>query len=508
MKSPSIINPNDYKIRTDNRYSIKCDPQNGPIFGGYSPDIFISDACNKGGNFISRDKHKYFYKPTEEYSPFVNTKDPYCDNNFTVLDYEVYTYTIDIEFLKKQYKYPYAIMEYIDTENISEESIKQVDDEVKLFSEIKKFINNDNSILLKISQILLKNPSTFLPGTKIVEKEYDKYLNEWLGDSVKWKLLYRASEHEYRSYSFHKYCDDKGPTFVVIKSSGGWIFGGYTSQSWKYYITDQFHPHDKIDYKSFIFTLKNPHGLNPTRFMMRDDREYSQSKNNLSEYIHDYTSNHIDTYGPIFTDNSRNGIWINDYCNEKNTCHVLNSGYHGFMCHPKYESSLYVNTGSNEETNYFSVIDYEVYGIDYENKYTVDHICKYPEIVMEYIETKDISEKSFKKINDNTELIKDMNAIDCKDESIRMKILHYIQSPSELLSGTTIVDNIYDPYLKEWLGDKYSWKLIYRASEHGYTAESFHKYCDDKGPTLIVIKSSEGWIFGGYATESWSGRSI
>ena len=162
----------------------------------------------------------------------MNTKDPYCDNNFTVLDYEVYTYTIDIEFLKKQYKYPYAIMEYIDTENISEESIKQVDDEVKLFSEIKKFINNDNSILLKISQILLKNPSTFLPGTKIVEKEYDKYLNEWLGDSVKWKLLYRASEHEYRSYSFHKYCDDKGPTLILIKSSKGWIFGGYTTQSW------------------------------------------------------------------------------------------------------------------------------------------------------------------------------------------------------------------------------------------------------------------------------------
>ena len=41
-------------------------------------------------------------------------------------------------------------------------------------------------------------------------------------------------------------------------------------------------------------------------------------------------------------------------------------------------------------------------------------------------------------------------------------------------------------------------------SEHGYSAKSFHEYCDNKGPTLMVVKSSGGWIFGGYTTESWS----
>ena len=57
--------------------------------------------------------------------------------------------------------------------------------------------------------------------------------------------------------------------------------------------------------------------------------------------------------------------------------------------------------------------------------------------------------------------------------------------------------------LKEWLGD-YKWKLLYRASEHGYTAKSFHECCDDQGPTLVLIKSSEGCIFGGYTTQSWN----
>ena len=79
---------------------------------------------------------------------------------------------------------------------------------------------------------------------------------------------------------------------------------------------------------------------------------------------------------------------------------------------------------------------------------------------------------------------------------------------------SNIIDNHeYDKCLRNWLGSNYKWKLLYRASEHRYTASSFHECCDDKGPTLIVIKSSVGWfsqstIFGGYTTQSWSGDRI
>ena len=89
----------------------------------------------------------------------------------------------------------------------------------------------DSNIRLKISRYYFKNPSKFLPNTHIVDKKYDSYLRKWVGDN-KWKLLYRSSEHEYTTESFHEYCDDKKPTLVVIKSSEGWIFGGYTTRSW------------------------------------------------------------------------------------------------------------------------------------------------------------------------------------------------------------------------------------------------------------------------------------
>ena len=89
----------------------------------------------------------------------------------------------------------------------------------------------------------------------------------------------------------------------------------------------------------------------------------------------------------------------------------------------------------------------------------------------------------------------DMNNKDVQD------FFYPIYSP--FLKESVISEEKYDSYFKEWVGD-YKWKLLYRASEHGYTGQSFHEYCDNvRGPTLIIIKSSEGCIFGGYTTQSW-----
>ncbi len=168
-----------------------------------------------------------------------------------------------------------------------------------------------------------------------------------------------------------------------------------------------------------------------------------------------------------------------------------------------------MNTNGPDEVNYFSVLDYEVFGIDYENRENINKLCKHSDIIWEYIETKDISEETLKQVDDDTELLNDLDAIHCEDKNIRMKISRLcLKNPSELLPDTQLVNRQYDNKLREWCGD-YQWKKIYRASEHDYTASSFHECCDYvKGPTLIVIKSSRGWIFGGYTTQSWSEDGI
>jgi hypothetical protein len=42
---------------------------------------------------------------------------------------------------------------------------------------------------------------------------------------------------------------------------------------------------------------------------------------------------------------------------------------------------------------------------------------------------------------------------------------------------------------KNKLESRFKMKLLMRATEDGYTAEKFHRLCDNMGPTLTVIKS-------------------
>ena len=195
----------------------------------------------------------------------------------------------------------------------------------------------------------------YLQGSKILlDTQYDNKLREWLGNN-KWILLYRASEHGYTAKSFHEYCDDKGPTLVIIKSRKGWIFGGYTTQSWNPTIQKKFifpFPSDtnapicKDDDKAFIFTLKNPHGVEPTRYMKR-----KRSKNAINCNLRN---------GPTFGAMSPD-IYISNYCSAVDSCWISSSSCLQYECHPNHKSSLYVNTGEPDNQNKFTVMDYEVY---------------------------------------------------------------------------------------------------------------------------------------------------
>ena len=50
-----------------------------------------------------------------------------------------------------------------------------------------------------------------------------------------------------------------------------------------------------------------------------------------------------------------------------------------------------------------------------------------------------------------------------------------------------------------------NWKLCWRATKHGWATSTFHGNCDNKKPTVTIIKVGK-FIFGGYTTESWDGE--
>ena len=96
------------------------------------------------------------------------------------------------------------------------------------------------------------------------------------------ELLYRGSRDGSTSKEFHDRCDNKGPTICLYKNDKDYIFGGYASISWN----NNGGCHSAGD--SFIFTLTNIHGIEPTKFPNEDK--------NRSVY-------HNSNYGPCFGSN-------------------------------------------------------------------------------------------------------------------------------------------------------------------------------------------------------------
>ena len=65
---------------------------------------------------------------------------------------------------------------------------------------------------------------------------------------------------------------------------------------------------------------------------------------------------------------------------------------------------------------------------------------------------------------------------------------------------------IVNTWLKERLTRRHTtFVLLYRASRDGWDSSYFHSICDNKGPTLTVVRSEDN-IFGGYTEKSWDGK--
>ena len=48
-----------------------------------------------------------------------------------------------------------------------------------------------------------------------------------------------------------------------------------------------------------------------------------------------------------------------------------------------------------------------------------------------------------------------------------------------------------------------TWVRCYQATEHNCSAIKFHELCDNKGPTVILVRSKE-YVFGGYTDKNWT----
>ena len=62
-----------------------------------------------------------------------------------------------------------------------------------------------------------------------------------------------------------------------------------------------------------------------------------------------------------------------------------------------------------------------------------------------------------------------------------------------------------------WIREKINknnirFEKIFIMSKNGISSKDFHNYCDNKGPTLIIVKTTKNKIFGGFTPLDWENR--
>jgi len=91
------------------------------------------------------------------------------------------------------------------------------------------------------------------------------------------------------------------------------------------------------------------------------------------------------------------------------------------------------------------------------------------------------------------------------DELIFFESKLSVSTPSEaLVESKILINEEHQSILKDWLSPlQGKWRLLFRASRDGFTAEIFHSKCDSQGPTVTILKSGN-CIFGGFTDVSWT----
>mmetsp|Transcript_32027 Transcript_32027/g.88488 ORF Transcript_32027/g.88488 Transcript_32027/m.88488 type:complete len:731 (+) Transcript_32027:106-2298(+) len=167
-----------------------------------------------------------------------------------------------------------------------------------------------------------------------LSKEHAVQLGVWVGPCTS-ELLYRASRDGWRGQDFHSRCDNQGSTVTVVRSTGGFIFGGYLDQSWRgcggYALST----------RAFLFVLHCSVGLAPTKLL-------------LSGPNNSYAANFGPNYGPTF--GGGYDMHIADSAN-MNSNSYANIG-HTYHCPPGQTGRTFVTGTEN-----FQVQEVEVFRV-------------------------------------------------------------------------------------------------------------------------------------------------
>ena len=147
----------------------------------------------------------------------------------------------------------------------------------------------------------LKNISSIISNDITYENSIENWVTEEVTEKeIKYELLFKMSENGTNSSDFHKCCDNKGPTLILIKTKNNKIFGGFTPLNWKnkgFWVQDS-------NNKTFTFSLEP----------MQKFKNFGESKNGIFCFG-DYGPNFGGFYFWIKNDMKKGEAFVNWYRN-------------------------------------------------------------------------------------------------------------------------------------------------------------------------------------------------
>ena len=79
------------------------------------------------------------------------------------------------------------------------------------------------------------------------------------------------------------------------------------------------------------------------------------------------------------------------------------------------------------------------------------------------------------------------------------------KAPKNFEESVILTNEEHRTKLIGWLPQYNKWHLLFRASRDSFKALAFHAKCDDKGPTVNIVKSGNN-VFGGFTRNSWKSK--
>lgn len=96
------------------------------------------------------------------------------------------------------------------------------------------------------------------------------------------------------------------------------------------------------------------------------------------------------------------------------------------------------------------------------------------------------------------EILKEINTLKNKDN-----ISSNLDKESSIVKSKEDIDLLNSWISRVCFSKNIKCKKLYKATENGDRGSDFHRFCDNKGPTLTIFKSIKGYIFGGFTSVSW-----